>query len=395
MNGRALAACTRKESLLLARDLQTVALLFIMPAVFILIMSLALQDRFSAAGGESAHTLVANEDNSSAARELIDGIAAAEAFRVQQVAASEAASQRIRAGQGDFAVAIEAGFGRALANKGADPSQYLRVLAAPDVDPLRAKLLAGVIRRQLGQLQLAELARQLPPLVDFDPRSLEGELSVNYLYGNEQEQRPSSVQQNVPAWLVFGIFFIVIPLSNTMIRERNSRMEQRLRTMPAGQSAVLLGKLTPYLVLNVAQTAVMLAVGLYAVPALGGEALRLDGVSITALTTMAVAVSTAALGYALLVASIARTTEQAGMLGGGGNIVLAAIGGIMVPEFVMPASLQVLTDISPMAWGLDGFLATFLDHNTWRAVTPRAAALVGFGVAGVTIAAWLQGRRST
>ncbi len=48
MNAQGLRACVRKETLLLTRDLHGLALLFIMPLAFVLIMSVALQGQFAA-----------------------------------------------------------------------------------------------------------------------------------------------------------------------------------------------------------------------------------------------------------------------------------------------------------------------------------------------------------
>jgi ABC-2 type transport system permease protein len=142
------------------------------------------------------------------------------------------------------------------------------------------------------------------------------------------------------------------------------------------------------------QAVAMLLVGLLVVPALGGAALEVGGVPVATLVLMAVAVSVAALGYALLVAAFSSTTEQAAMLGGGGNIILAAIGGIMVPEFVMPPALQAVTRLSPMAWGLDGFLLAFLERAGPADVIGYAGALTAFGAVGLTLAGWRQSRRS-
>ena len=36
--------------------------------------------------------------------------------------------------------------------------------------------------------------------------------------------------------------------------------------------------------------------------------------------------------------------------------VRGALGGVMVPKFVMPPFMRELADISPMSWGLEGFL---------------------------------------
>jgi ABC-2 type transport system permease protein len=135
----------------------------------------------------------------------------------------------------------------------------------------------------------------------------------------------------------------------------------------------------------------MLLTGRFLVPALGGEALELNG-SPSLLILLGMSVSVAAIGYALLVASITRTTEQATLLGGAGNLILAAIGGIMVPKFVMPEAMQTLTNVSPMAWGLDGFLDVLLRAGTWRDVLGDVAALWIFAAAALALAAFAQAR---
>jgi ABC-2 type transport system permease protein len=102
---------------------------------------------------------------------------------------------------------------------------------------------------------------------------------------------------------------------------------------------------------------------------------------------MAAAVSLGALGYALLIATVAKTTEQATIIGGAGNIVLAAIGGVMVPKFVMPAAMQTLANFSPMSWGLDGFLNVLLRNGQLRDVLQPAAELSAFGLVTLALAA--------
>jgi ABC-2 type transport system permease protein len=63
-----------------------------------------------------------------------------------------------------------------------------------------------------------------------------------------------------------------------------------------------------------------------------------------------------------------------------GNILLGAIGGIMVPKFVMPEYLQTFTAISPMSWGLDGFLSIFLYGSDVTAVIAEVLMLFAFGL---------------
>jgi ABC-2 type transport system permease protein len=101
----------------------------------------------------------------------------------------------------------------------------------------------------------------------------------------------------------------------------------------------------------------------------------------------------AALGYGILIAVIARTTDQAATLGGVGNILLAALGGVMVPRFVMPATMQKIAEMSPMAWGLDGFLDIFLRNGNVQDVLPEAGSLLLFGCVTIGLAMALSLRR--
>jgi ABC-2 type transport system permease protein len=198
------------------------------------------------------------------------------------------------------------------------------------------------------------------------------------------------VQQSVPAWLVFAIFFVSIPFSNTFIRERQLGVQRRLATIDVGPVTQFLGKLIPYFLVNQIQVVLMLAAGVFLVPLLGGQALQLNG-SPFALVLLSAAVSLAALGLALLIAVTARTSEQATMASGLGAIVLAALGGIMIPKFVMPEGMQAIADLSPMAWGLDGFLGLLLRGGGVADIWAELAKLTGFGL--VTLgAAWLVHR---
>jgi ABC-2 type transport system permease protein len=389
--------------LILRRDPHALLVLFAMPAIFVLVMSLALEDRFAQGDATVATVLVADADGGDAARALVERVRSNGAFRIKAVDAdAQALRERLRADGAAFALRIESGFGAAVGGADARAAARLHLLVAPRVDRQREALLLAAVRQALGRARVAALAQRLAPLSGIDPDAATGEPRVEYVYARrelangagEGAGRPSSVQQNVPAWLVFGLFFIVIPLSNTMVRERAQGMERRLRTTPAGPGALLCGKLLPYFALNQLQVIAMLAVGAFLVPALGGTALEIAGVPMATLVLMAVAVSIAALGYAMLIAVVSASTEQAAMLGGGGNIILAAIGGIMVPEFVMPPALQTATLFSPMAWGLDGFLIGFLHNGGVRAVAPQAAALTAFGAGGMALAWLLQRRRA-
>jgi ABC-2 type transport system permease protein len=155
---------------------------------------------------------------------------------------------------------------------------------------------------------------------------------------------------------------------------------------------LLLGKVGPFFVVNLVQAALMLVAGRTLVPWLGGEALALPARG-DLFAAVAACTSLAAIGWGLLVAVSARTLEQATVIGGVGNILAAAIGGIMVPRFVMPPVMQSLTEISPMAWALDGFHAVMLRHGGAAAIARPCGKLLLLATALLALAVWIHRHR--
>jgi ABC-2 type transport system permease protein len=200
------------------------------------------------------------------------------------------------------------------------------------------------------------------------------------------------VQQNVPAWLIFGMFFVVMPMSALFIVERRDGTLARLASQRVPFALVLAGKVAPFFAVNLVQTLLMLAAGITLVPWLGGEALALparwDLIAVVAACT-----SFAAIGWALLVAVCARTMEQATVIGGVGNLLAAAIGGIMVPRFVMPPAMQQATELSPMAWALDGFHAVILRQGAAADIALPCLKLLALAAALALAALWIHRRR--
>jgi ABC-2 type transport system permease protein len=77
------------------------------------------------------------------------------------------------------------------------------------------------------------------------------------------------------------------------------------------------------------------------------------------------------------------------------NVLMAALGGIMVPAFVMPAFMQRVSALSPMNWGLEALLTVLLRGGGVADVLPNVLRLVGFAVVMLLLAALLFRRRAT
>lgn len=380
------AALVKKEWTLLLRDWHALLLLFAMPAAFILVMSLALQNKFALQQGANLPYYLVNADSSPASAALVAQLAALKGFKRQSSDASESQLlEHVQRGQVQFLVSIPKGFGAALQS---DKPLPVEMLAEPGVEPAVYQLFEALLRDALArvylQQRLAPLRAHLSGTGSAADDGLNLEAAAKLLHaqslyrGNGTRQLPSSVQQNVPAWLLFAMFFIAVPLSTTWVQERQHGTYARLRSMGLRADALLLGKLLPYLGINLLQVVLMLAVGVWVVPWFGGEPLTL-GHAPLALALMAVAASFASVAYALLIANWVATAEQAMIFTGVANLLMAAVGGIMVPRFVMPAAMQTLSAYSPMAWGLDGFLDVFLRQGGLRMVAPELLRLAIFG----------------
>jgi ABC-2 type transport system permease protein len=392
----ALRATIKKELLLLRRDIHGLLLLFVMPVAFILIMSLALQNQFSknADSGSTITVLLDNKAASDAAASVITLLQQRKMFS-WQTTDSTSAAENIRQDKAAFLLTLHEN----------ESELYADILVAPATNPQIEAVFTATVGEAMSKQRIEALLRSikmknalnntlsLDDGIDEDALN-SNPVTVNYSYQKNETAsvQPTSVQQSVPAWLVFAMFFSVVPLANTLISERQQGTLRRLRTMPVSPALPIIGKLIPYFMINQIQVLLMLAVGVYLMPLFGADSLTL-GHSLSGLALMSFCLSIAALGYGILIAVVARTTDQATTLGGVGNILLAALGGVMVPRFVMPETMQQIAGFSPMAWGLEGFLDIFLRNGNVSDVLPEAGSLFAFGATTIALALVLSRRK--
>lgn len=374
----------------MARDLHGLLVLFVMPAVFILIMSMALRDTFAPRISEKVRWQAWDGDRTAGSAKLAAQLPPSEAsVRVRDRSDLERALSR---GDIQLGLLIEPGYSAALADMDASRA-VVTVMAEPGMPPaliaeFRAEVQRAVTMQRVAKLlepfetMAAEDHRALPPL-----EQMAGGALVAMRFHSETQVELTAVQQSVPAWLVFAMFFVVIPLSTIFIVEKQEGTLPRLRSLQVPASTLLAGKVVPFYLVNIAQAVLMLLVGRFVVPLLGGDTLWLD-VDWLALWAVTTAVSLAAIGFALAVAAFARTTAQATTVGGVANIIFGALGGVMVPKLVMPLAMQKATMLSPMAWGLNGFIDVFVRGAHLGGVLGPVGLLLGFAAFCLALAGW-------
>lgn len=204
---------------------------------------------------------------------------------------------------------------------------------------------------------------------------------------------PNSVQHNVPAWTLFAIFFIVVPLSINLVKEKSQGTSVRARVSPTPYYIHILGKTCTYLIICMIQFLLMVAVGMYLFPYMDLPAFDVSG-KMFHLIIVTLFAGLAAIGFGVLLGTIADTQEQSAPFGATSVVVLAAIGGIWVPVFLMPEFMQHVAKFSPMNWGLNAYYDIILRNSGITDIAKELILLFLFYIAMVTISIFYERKQN-
>jgi len=364
----------KKEFLLISRDIHALLVLFIMPTLFIIIMSLALQNTYSnktASKFQVAINTLENKDIKYLTKEINKN----NYFQAKQII-NENIKDLIYEKEFDFVINIESNYKTQInTNK---KNFQIDIYTNPNINmqnqQLFKNLLTEIISKQIMKEYFIKNKINAKTLSQLNEK-----MTIIPTYKEEKFQiKPTSVQYSVPSWLVFSMFFILIPISNAFINEKNFGTINRLKSMDVSFISIILGKIVPYFIINQIQVLFMILVGIFIVPLLNGDSLQING-NYGLIFIMSSAISFAAISFAIFIANISSTSEEATTIGGVSNIILAALGGIMVPKFVMPEFMQNLTALSPMNWGLEGLLEIFVLGGNFHDIKAYILYLILFG----------------
>ena len=414
---RQIIAITLKELKVVWLDREALALLFAMPMFFILVMSLALQGVFEAGTkGRPVDVLVVNPNGGPLAEQVIADLKGIEGLTLIEEAGGvplrlETAEALISRGEYPLALSFGAGFSeRILRNPGHSESEKATVYLISD-PATNLQLLASVKGMIRGAIERRILTAALPHRLSQAFEKASGGISLGPSDPNREEQvrrmlgdtaktltdssvvfvnaspkgyssgrRPTATEQNVPAYTIFGVFFIVLTLASSFLREKKDGTFQRILAAPLSKAALLIGKLLPYYVVNLIQIGLMFAVGVFLFGMNPGH--------VPALILVSMALAAAANGLGLLVAALGKTEAQVNSLSVLLSITLAALGGMMVPAFIMPGFMKTLSLFTPHAWALAGYHDVIIRGLGLREVLPETGVLLGFAALFFAGALW-------
>ena len=405
---RQIIAITLKELKVLWLDREALALLFAMPMFFILVMSFALEGVFEAGSkGHPIEILVVHQDGGRLAEQVIADLKRMEGLILIEThegipLTSDKAEQLIGRGVYPLALLFPEGYteqilknandpqkGKAIVYLISDPAMNLQLLATVKgavQGAIERRVLLARIPQRLKEMfgTLGGTEGQLDNMLEDPNISERGRSGVDFIHtfpkGFNAGRRPTATEQNVPAYTIFGVFFIVLTLASSFLQEKKDGTFQRILAAPLSKTALLIGKLLPYYLVNLIQIAMMFCIGVVVFGMKLGH--------LPALVIVSLALAAAANGLGLLVAALGKTEPQVNGLSVLLAITLSALGGMMVPTFIMPDLMKTLSLFTPHAWALVGYHDIIIRGLGMKDVLTEVAILLGFASFFFVIALW-------
>ncbi|HPE82092.1 MAG: ABC transporter permease [Aequorivita sp.] len=407
-------ASTYKEILLLIRDLGGIAILFIMPLLLLVVITLVQDSTFKTISDIKIPVLVVDNDKGEVSKNIIENLSNSNSFQMLQKSSEEEAKEAVFSGKYQLAIVIPKNLSASLQKKvdqnvegilskfglEADtlavaketiPQKEVRLYFDPATQVSFKSSVKNGIDKMISKIETQSIYNAFQTELgeeDTEPIfETENFIAFKEILPtkNNEEIIPNSAQHNIPAWTLFAIFFIIVPLSINLVKEKNQGTFVRLRTQPVNYATVLGGKTIVYLIVCLIQFTLMLLVGIFLFPVMGLPGIDVSG-KLPMLYMVALFSGLAAIGLGLLLGTIAKTQEQAAPFGSTLVVILAALGGVWVPVFAMPKIMQIISKISPMNWGLEAFYDVFLRNVGFVKILPEILLLLLFFLTTIVIA---------
>lgn len=408
-----------KEILLLKRDIGGIVIIFVMPLLLIVTITLIQDSTFKNLEGSKIPIIFIDNDQSEVSKNIKNELESSKTFQLLTNYNEKSAQEAVFSGEYQMAIVIPenltkdlnsnidskvqtivSSFGlegdSAKTPKPAPKAKEIHLYFDPATNvgfknsvmnsvnkmvfEIENKKIYKAFQDQLGTEENLEENKNLISFKEITPKK--GAMGV----------MPNSVQHNVPAWTLFAIFFIVVPLSINLVKEKSQGTSVRARISPTPYFVHILGKTCTYLIICMIQFLLMVAVGVYLFPYMDLPAFDVSG-KMFQLMTVTLFSGLAAIGFGVLLGTLADTQEQSAPFGATSVVVLAAIGGIWVPVFLMPEFMQTVAKFSPMNWGLNAYYDIILRNSGIAGIAKELALLLAFYVVMVSVSIFYERKR--
>ena len=390
-----------KELQVLSKDRGQLAVLFLMPVMFASVIGSAF-----GGGTPGIDVYLVNQDTGQYSTRVVETLHEIEALRVTELETVDQADRQVADGRALAAIIIPPDFSQKI-------DAYEQTQVRVVVDPTQQRygsIVAGIMKDVVtpviyqGEIQfgIRTVMDDSAAFADADPQIQNMIQAVTLgvimtqlqeafenpqigveatdLEGVETQSLSSAYSYTTPSYAVMFAFFIVGTIAASIMSEKEEGTFRRLLASPLRRGSLIAGKMLAYMVVVGLQVLVVFAVGngFFGVP-LGNSPLGL------LLVTGALALAATSLG--MLVAALARTRSQTEGVGMVLGIVLAAVGGAIVP-IPEEGFLHLLSQFTPHAHAIEGYLKLTSQGAGVVDVLPQVGLLTGVGVAFFLIAIW-------
>lgn len=367
--GRRLMSLIRKEFIQIVRDPRTLAISFVMPVVMLFLLGYAATNDV-----RNIELAVFDQDQSPASRRLLDAYRNADYFRLAYVVSSEEEMRDLidrnaaRAG-----IIIPPDYGRTLS--GWRTAQIAFVLDGSDPTVASTALSAAIM---IGQTQSTELQ-----VARLEQRGMASAMKTPIDIRTQVWYNPSLASTNfmIPAMIGMILQYLGTMLTATaIVRERERGTIEQLIVTPLRPRELVLGKLTPYVILAFLDTIEVLVIGVLVFRLeINGSLLLLLGLTALFLVTT--------LGVGLLISTIANTQQEAMLLTMFTLLPSIFLSGFFFPLAAMPVWLQVSSFLIPLRYFLIIARGIVVKGVGAEALLPEIVALGFFAVLVMSAAA--------
>ena len=297
-----------------------------------------------------------------------DIITSQDGWSVERLSSAAGAADAVERGDASAAIIIPEGFLSAVSTGRA---ASIDVIGTPDgliTRTIAEAIAGGVVAETTGVQLSSEVLDVDAELIAFDFQAQPAALAVT-------DQAAGNRSLDSTTYFAVGLstlflFFTVQGGILSILEERQNGTMARLLVAPMTRLQLLLGKTASSVLTGLVSMAVLVVGTTLLMGANWGNPL---GVALLSLAGVL-----AATGLAILLATVARTAEQAGNFGAIVAMVLGMLGGVFFPIGQGPEVLAVISKVSPHAWLLQGF-----GDNTagaWGGVLVATGAIIAFGL---------------
>ena len=357
MNAKRIRLLMWKEFLQLRRDPLLLRLLFLLPVIQLVLMGYVV-----GADVKNLSTAVVDLDRTVTSRRLADSFASSGYFNITQRPAEEA-ELRPLLDRGDVKVAlvIPEGTEARVAAGGAAPVGII----VDGSDSRTASVGSGYASQLISAFNAKRLAEQ--GLVIAGP-GIDARVRVEY---NPSLRAVNSMIPGLIATIL--ILSMATIMSQAVVRERERGTLEQMFVTPISRGDYLLGKLTPYMIIGVAQMSIVAIVGRlwFRVPFHGQVWVVVLGLSLFMLTTVALG---------LFISLVSHTRQQAQQTVMFIMLPFMVLSGFIFPVASMPPVAQYLTYLIPLRYAVEILRGTFIEGAGARELIFQLVALAVFSV---------------